>query len=475
MALGLIHRGVRVTVYERANTLPEIGAGMAFTAVAQDCMRRLSPRIIAAFERVGSPNEHPQNRYWDGFHPESKEQAQAPESLLFQMSTYDMGYWTCLRAAFLEELNGELPEGVLKFGKCLESYTDDETKTKVVLRFGDGSEAQADAVIGCDGLRSRTRQLMLGESNPASYPRYSHKVAYRAVVPITAAIAALGEDRGRNQCLQMGPKAHIMTYPLANFTLTNLAVFVTDPKPWPDPKRLTAPATRQEVVDAFADWSPPAREMIDLLPESLTKWALYDMYEDPATEYCRGRVCLAGDAAHASSPHHGAGAGMGVEDCLAIVTALETARTNLQGAKRFHPSLKFAAIKVAFEVYNAVCYERSQWQVRSARETGDIYQWAYSGSGSDPLRCKAEIEARTKKIWDFSVEEMVRQVHSQCKPPLRTEDRMRKRMIRLIDLQEVQEVLEVPVLCWRGCLGLSVSRDPPLSQLGAFELLLVDN
>ncbi|PWY79151.1 putative salicylate hydroxylase [Aspergillus heteromorphus CBS 117.55] len=407
LALGLLHHGIQVTVYERASTFPEIGAGMAFTAVARECMRRLSPQVLAAFERVGSPNPHPQNRYWDGFHPTTKEEAQSADALLFQLSTHDMGFWTCLRAGLLNEMSRELPEGTVKFGKRLVSYEDDEVVEKVVLRFADGSEGRADAVIGCDGLRSRTRQLLLGESNPAAYPSYSHKVAYRAVVPIAAGMAALGEDRGSNQCLQMGPGAHMLTYPLAGFTLMNVAIFTTDPTPWPDASKITMPATRSEVASVFASWSPSVREIIALLPENLTKWALYDMYEHPAASYCRGRVCLVGDAAHASSPHHGAGACMGVEDCLAMVTALDSVRGVVQERKALGVR---GAVRQAFEAVNAVRWERSQWQVRSARETGDIYEWMYPGSGDSSERCKQEIEGRTRRIWEFSVEEMVREV-----------------------------------------------------------------
>lgn len=73
------------------------------------------------------------------------------------------------------------------------------------------------AVIGCDGIRSRTRQLLLGEDNPASYASYTHKVSYRAVVPIAGAIAALGDDKANNQCAHMGPNAHAVSYPVCTW------------------------------------------------------------------------------------------------------------------------------------------------------------------------------------------------------------------------------------------------------------------
>jgi salicylate hydroxylase len=153
-ALGLLRRGMRVSIYERADDYPEVGVGMAFTSVARDCMQRLDPRVLEALRRVGEENRHAMNRYWDGFNPTSKEAAQSPEdALLFQMSARELAYWGCLRSLFLREMAAELPGGVAKFGKQLVSAVDDEASDKVILRFADGSEAEAD--VGSHPLRYR--------------------------------------------------------------------------------------------------------------------------------------------------------------------------------------------------------------------------------------------------------------------------------------------------------------------------------
>ena len=233
-ALGLLHRGMRVTIYERADDYPEVGVGMAFTGVARNCMERLDPRVLEALRRVGEENRHAMNRYWDGFNPTSKEAAQSSDdSLLFQMSARELAYWGCLRSRFLHEMAAEFPNGVTKFGKQLVSAVDDKGSEKVVLRFADGSKAEADVgsfppvfpehlsmdltgqntVIGCDGIHSQTRKLVLG-GTPAASPGFAHQVAYRAVIPVAEAVAALGEDKANNQCAHMGPNGLIMSYPV---------------------------------------------------------------------------------------------------------------------------------------------------------------------------------------------------------------------------------------------------------------------
>lgn len=61
------------------------------------------------------------------------------------MSARELDYWGCLLSHFLREMATYLPEGVAKFGKQMESYADDDSGEKVVLRFTDGSIAEADA------------------------------------------------------------------------------------------------------------------------------------------------------------------------------------------------------------------------------------------------------------------------------------------------------------------------------------------
>ncbi|RDW57706.1 hypothetical protein BP5796_12507 [Coleophoma crateriformis] len=231
-ALGLLHAGHKVTVYERANDYFEVGAAMAFTGVARECMQRLNPSVLEALHRVGEVNRHPMNRYWDGFNPATKDVAQSEQSLLFQQSARELDYMGCLRSIFLQEMAKALPDGTVKFGKSLESYSDEAAG--VELRFADGSIAQADAgtsepsqkqasmrgahnvvwlVLACDGIHSKARQLLLGEDNPASRPSFTHKVAYRALIPIADAVNALGEDKAKNQCAHLGPDAHALSFP----------------------------------------------------------------------------------------------------------------------------------------------------------------------------------------------------------------------------------------------------------------------
>jgi salicylate hydroxylase len=69
-------------------------------------------------------------------------------------------------------------------------------------------------VIGCDGINSTMRKVILGADEPASHPTYSHNVAYRTVVPVADASSALGQDKANSPCMHLGPDAVIVSYPV---------------------------------------------------------------------------------------------------------------------------------------------------------------------------------------------------------------------------------------------------------------------
>lgn len=141
LGLGLLHRNIPFTIYERASDWHEIGAGVALTSVARSSMQRLHPDVLPALRRVARANHF---SFWDGFHPSTSEAAQAPEAQHFLLDVPGTDYWCCMRSQFLRELVALLPEGSTCFNKELESYVDDSSRQQVLLRFTDGTTAEAD-------------------------------------------------------------------------------------------------------------------------------------------------------------------------------------------------------------------------------------------------------------------------------------------------------------------------------------------
>lgn len=224
------------------------------------------------------------------------------------------------------------------------------------------------------------------------------------------AISALGEYKARNQHNHVGPNAHLIHYPVANQTMINATAFVSDPNEWPDDKVTVVPALRKDLEDAFAGWNPCLTALIRHFPEKLDKWAVFDTWDYPAPFFNKGSVCLAGDAAHASSPHHGAGACCGIEDALCLVTLLQQVNATLATTPTTKTK-KAEALAAAFEVFDAVRRTRGQWLVNSSRRVCDLYhqpEWGHPQKWTKAETCFEEIRDRSLKIWHFDYDGMMR-------------------------------------------------------------------
>ncbi|CAI7670059.1 unnamed protein product [Penicillium bialowiezense] len=400
-ALGLLSNGISVKLYERANGFREIGAGIGLSPNAERAMLLLDPRIHAVFRSLATPNTENWFQYVDGF---NKSQQGDGEELLFKVYLGERG------TDFLNELVKLLPDGCVTFQKDLIKITEANENGMAVLHFADGSTSNADVVLGCDGLRSRVRGHVLGVDHPAVCPSYTHKFAFRGVVPMDDAVEAIGKEKSLTRFMHLGPGCHVLTFPVSMCTLLNVVAFVTDTEDWPDTHEATVPASKQEVLESFSHFGPVVKAIMNLLDTKLDKWGVFDLHENPVTRYVSeiGRVCLVGDAAHAAAPHHGAGAGSAIEDALALTVALK--KINEVLTTNDSPISRNRAICAALSAYESVRYERTQWLVESSRFMGELFEWQTTECGRDPIKCHDEVESRSHKIWDYDVGDMVKQV-----------------------------------------------------------------
>ncbi|CAG8255715.1 unnamed protein product [Penicillium olsonii] len=407
-ALGLLNRGISVKVYERASGFREIGAGIGLSPNAERAMLLLNPDIHAVFKRLATPNTEDWFQYVDGF---NRSQEGDGEDLLFKVYLGERGFEGCRRTDFLNELVSLLPTGCVEFRKEIVDITEPgDEASPVALYFADGSMAYADAVLGCDGLRSRVREYILGVDHPAVEPSYTHKFAYRGVIPMKDAIQAIGEEKALTRYMHLGPECHVLTFPVSMSTMLNVVAFVTDPNEWPSLDQTTLPATREEVLESFKNFGPVVTAIMNLLDQRLDKWGIFDLQERPVASYVspRGCVCLVGDAAHAAAPHHGAGAGSAIEDALALAVGLEEAVKILTAG--LESISKRKTISAAFAAYECTRYDRTQWIIESSRFMGELFEWQAAGFERDPDKCHSEVEWRSHKIWDYDVENLIKEI-----------------------------------------------------------------
>lgn len=125
-----------------------------------------------------------------------------------------------------------------------------------------------------------------------------------------------------------------------------------------------------------------------------SQWAIFEHPHIP--NYARSRVAVLGDAAHASTPHQGAGAGQAIEDAHVLAELL--------GDRRVRSAEDVISV---FRAYDDIRRPRSQRVVTSSKEAADLLCLGFEGVGDDPGRLKETLSGRLRWLWDLDVHDQV--------------------------------------------------------------------
>jgi salicylate hydroxylase len=362
-ANALIAHGIAVTVYEQAPALGEVGAGIFVTPNSVRQLERvgLGPAVAKRGARVGARSYYFRD---DG-------------SPIAPVQVTDSTGWNATfgmhRADMIDLLAQALPAGVVKTGHRATGFSQDDDGARVT--FANGAVAEADIVVGCDGIHSEMRPFVY----PPSRPVFSGTVAYRGLVP-HAAVPHWPKDAWQ---MWLGRGKHFLAFPVRAGELVNFVGFV------PADRQMKESWTAEGDPDAlraeFSGWDPRIGGLLRHVTATF-KWALYD--REPLPTWTQGRLTLLGDAAHPMLPHLGQGANQSIEDGMALATILS--RCSRQG------------IPAALVAYEKLRRERVAGVQRGARENGLRYDTMHG----DVARRDAEIVAHAafrRRLYDHDV------------------------------------------------------------------------
>jgi salicylate hydroxylase len=310
-ALALARQGFGVDVFERAPALQEFGAGLQLTPNATRALARLGA-LAAAREIASAPSAVRVLRGADG-----AELARLP--IEGAERRWGAPYLTVHRVDLhrvLAEAAAATGQVALNFGAEVAGAASEPEAASIDVKRGAISQRETgEAIVGADGLRSLVRaRLGRGETDA---PRFSYRVAFRATVE-----AEWVAPRWRDNAvtLRLGPRAHLVHYPLRGGSLINLVAVIesngrsaSGDDPW------DGEADRQALDRAFRDWSADARDLI-AAPKRWRAWPL--MLRPPLDRFAFGRIALIGDAAHPMTPFLAQGAAQAIEDADALARRL---------------------------------------------------------------------------------------------------------------------------------------------------------
>lgn len=362
-ANALIAKGLKVSVYEQAPALGEVGAGVFITPNSARQLQRvgLGPSVEKWGARVGAGSQYFRH---DG----------AP---IAPVQVTDSSGWNATfgmhRADLVDMLAAALPAGVVHTGHRGMSF--EQTGDVARVTFANGATAEADVVIAADGIHSELRRYVA----PPSQPVFHGSVAYRGVLP-----HALVPDWPTDAWLMwLGKGKHFLSFPVRAGQLINYVGFV--PADEEMKESWSAPGDPDALRREFAGWDPRIERLLSEVRKTF-RWALYD--REPLPVWTKGRLTLLGDAAHPMLPHLGQGANQSIEDGMALATILAGATRDTAPA--------------ALTAYDCLRRERVATVQRGARENGMRYDSAYSDLGVRDAEITAHASFR-KKLYDHDV------------------------------------------------------------------------
>ena len=304
LAIALRRRGIAVDVYEQTAELREVGAAVALSANGTRFLEQfgLIPRLAEHGAEVEALIwRDGRSGTLVGKHPVGSAYRQR----------FGAPYLGIHRAGLQAVLSSAAGLDRIHLSKRLVDI--DDSGARAVLRFDDGSTAEAGLVIGADGARSLVRRWMLGYDDAL----YSGCSGFRGIVPMDK-VPSLPDPMALQ--FWMGPGGHLLHYPMGDGHI-NFLLVERHPTPWPH-RDWMLPGVEGEQLRHFASWHPAVVEMITANPIS-PRWGLF--HRPPLGRWTRGRVTLLGDAAHQLAPHHGQGANQSIEDAIVLAACLADA------------------------------------------------------------------------------------------------------------------------------------------------------
>jgi 2-polyprenyl-6-methoxyphenol hydroxylase-like FAD-dependent oxidoreductase len=305
--------GVPVTVLERVPEMGPVGAIIGLTHRAATALEEAGRGDIV--KEACIPVDGIEYYSWSGKPLTRMPVREASEATGTQT-------FITMRADVQLGMYNALGPDIVKTGSEVVDYEDGAEG--ITVKLADGREEKGSVLVGSDGIHSVVRKRVLGDE-----PVYTGYLAWRGVIeqdplPIKPGVANQLLGRGRT-CGAFG------------LSKNRLYWFVTKLEP---PYGKDSPAGRkQDALDAFKGGPEFIRKAIEATPEDTI--LRNDVFYRPAVErWGSGRVTIAGDSAHATSPATGEGGTHAVLDGAGIANQLAAISDKLDDPEAVSKALR---------------------------------------------------------------------------------------------------------------------------------------
>ncbi|QNR24599.1 FAD-dependent monooxygenase [Croceimicrobium hydrocarbonivorans] len=301
MSLALAKLGIQSTVYERAEDLSEVGAGLW-----------LQPNALRVLQRLGIEDEILKAGFvlnkMEIAYPNLKAVKEVDSNVVADR----FGNQTvAIHRARLQAILLEKVKAVAKVELGMPYLSHKQQGDQIEIQF-ENAKRKADWIIGADGIKSKLRQSL----GFASEYRQSHQICARGIAHIRLPEALRKEGKEL-----WGPKRRFGFSHISEDQVYFFAVLNTEISP--------AEISIDSLQEMYADFDPVVNQIIRAT-DFVHSTELADLKR--LDSWHKDRACLIGDAAHATTPNMGQGACQGIEDAYYLAQLIHKRSPNLRAA-----------------------------------------------------------------------------------------------------------------------------------------------
>lgn len=334
-AIGLQKTGLNVHIYEQAKSFTPLGAGIGVGSNVMYALQHLGvgKKIIQS----GMPLK--EQRFFNG---ELNLMNKIDFSLL--KKRYGEETITIERSNLHHALHTAIDPSNISFNMEVISFK--QTNEKVTLYFANGQKKSYDYVIAADGIHSLFRQSLI----PKSRPRYAGYTCWRGITKNNGDVEPhiSSEAWSKNGRFGWAPLADGNVYWFACLNA-------------PKNDQYYRSLDKSGISHQFQHFGPAIERLIrETKDQFLLHHDIYDI--KPLRTFVYDRICLLGDAAHATTPNMGQGAGQAIEDAFTLTNTIKN----------------ISSIKNAFAQYNELRIKKANKVIKLSRQIGQIAQWDHS-------------------------------------------------------------------------------------------------
>jgi len=316
--LVLKNEGFDVQIFEKTKQYRPFGGPIQIASNALECLRRIDEDVYQEILESATVIGDRVNGLKDGISGEWF----ATFDLLKPAQMKDMDPSVVIDRPVLQDILLSRIIDRVHTGSEVVGYEQKPNNGGITGFLSDGSQYEADFLIGSDGIKSKVRQTFYNK--PTDDPVWSGYTCFAAIAKcVPKDIKTVGYK------VFLGPRKYFVSVDVGGgriqwYAFLNIPPNSLDISP--------SEALKWLKEEQFNGWDEEVHQLLDCTPDDQVEQR--DLYDrPPELKWAEGNVCLLGDAAHPMMPNLGQGGGMAIEDALVLGQELKrmTSSTDVPG------------------------------------------------------------------------------------------------------------------------------------------------